>query len=341
MKSVNNKIAIVVPVYSRPDDLIDLLKSVNAMSCLPGEIVLREDKSPARAQLALIAEEWKLELAKSGCNLIYIENEENLGFDGNVRSLFNAATADWALILGNDDVVLPDACLHIENFLLLHPDVKFISRSFVRFVNVDDNPIGVSRFSSADAVFDPSNSSAGQIFRLAGFVGGLVINRRWAVSQESSDYDGTLYYQIYLAGRAFYSGGIGYISNPIAGGRTGNPPLFGAAKTEKNSHVPGSYTPKGRASMWRGVILIAEKLQERFGGNILSEMKRELAGYQSFHIFEMTCLQGRAASFQLFVELRKLDLVGSLMPWCFLVNNLLFGRYALFFYKAMRKFVQR
>ncbi len=39
----------------------------------------------------------------------YYENESNLGFDGNVRRLFEKADGEYCLFMGNDDLMCPKA----------------------------------------------------------------------------------------------------------------------------------------------------------------------------------------------------------------------------------------
>jgi len=125
-----DELTIAVPVYSRPAELRDLLRSVHDMDLLPGEIVLCEDHSPERQVIRQIAAEWEVAFGLKGCALQYVENEINLGYDGNVRKLFSVSTRRWVMLLGNDDVVLPAAIPALQQFVVEHPEIRLISRSF-------------------------------------------------------------------------------------------------------------------------------------------------------------------------------------------------------------------
>ncbi|MBU1384241.1 MAG: glycosyltransferase [Alphaproteobacteria bacterium] len=337
-RPVWSELAIGVPVYSRPNDLRKLLAAVASSEMLPAEVVLCDDMSPERAELRAIAEEWTPALAQLGCEVRFIENDRNLGYDGNLRKVIASARAPWVCLLGNDDFLLPAGVAAMQSFVLRRPEVKVVSRAHVRVQG--EKEVGVSRLWSDDAVFDSENSQSGMLFRLAGFVGGLMINRPWADGLSTDRYDGTLYYQIHLAAHAYVGSGIGYISTPTVGGRTDGLPLFGSAGSEQAVHIPGSYTPKGRAAMWRGVLRIGADVENEKGVTILPGLRRELTVKQSFHVFEMMTVQKRGRTLELTGELRKLGLMGHPMPWILAMTVLVFGRWGGVFFRSARSVFQ-
>jgi len=190
-------------------------------------------------------------------------------------------------------------------------------------------------------VFSHFNADSGKLFRVCGFVGGLTIERPWALSLATDKYDGTLYYQIYLAAHAFTGKGIGYIASPIVAGRTGNSPLFGAAQSEKAAHIPGTYTPKGRAAMWRGVLRICADVEATTSIPLMLGVRKELSGRQSFHVFEMISLQGRKASISLAREFHKIDLMRHPLAWIVFLASVTFGRSTSIFFRSARRRLQR
>jgi hypothetical protein len=340
-KDFGADLTIAVPVYSRPNELRQLLASVGAMDSLPAEIVLSEDGSPERPLLRDIALQWSEILGARGCQISFFENEKNLGYDGNVRSLFEKATRRWVMLLGNDDIVLPGACEAISKFTNAHHGVHMCSRTFVRFRGDPTNHEAVSRISDADGIFDQQNSDPGMLFRSTAFFGGLVVDREWAKGLATDVYDGTLYYQVYLACHAFIDGGIGYVASPLVGGRAGNTPMFGSASSESGTHTPGSYSPSGRAAMWRGVLRICSDVERSTGIKILDGVRRELDSRQSFHIFEMMANQGRSATLQTARQFRELGLMRAPMSWVMFLSSLILGKHALWAYSAARRLLQR
>jgi abequosyltransferase len=333
-------ITVGIPAYSRPSELQELIESIYLQTVLPAEITICEDNSADRPLIRPIVDQWRARFAKEGCTINYHENETNLGYDGNLRKVIGMSRSRWVMLMGNDDVLLKRGIETAESFLLTHDDVTMVSRSFLRFDNDIEKPVGVSRIASMDTVFRADNSSSKMVFRSCGFVGGLIVSRNWAADIATDWYDGTLYYQIYLACVSFCEKGIGYIVEPIIGGRRGAPPLFGAAESEKGSHIPGSYTPKGRAKMWASVLTIARDVGEKRGVDLRSEIKRELEVRQSFHVFEMTAGSGRKRLEELRDELRDLDLYSHPVPRTLFLLNWVLGSKARPLYALARKLMQ-
>lgn len=333
-------ISVVVPVYSRTRELSELLESILKLERKPQEVVLCEDCSPERAAIRALVEKNKIRFDEQNIPIIYIENDTNLGFDANLRKCIESAHSDWTLVLGNDDLLLTNALSELDSFIDKNPLVKIISRSFIRFVDDIEKPIGVSSISEHDAVYSAENASSRFVFRTCGFIGGLAIHSDFARSHSTNKYDGGLYYQISLACHAFCSGGIGYIAMPIAGGRADNPPLFGMSASESSVHVPGGYTAKGRAKMWASVLSIASDIGSKYGIDLLKDIRSELTVRQSFHIFEMNAGNTVMELNQLRSELTNLGLFSHWLPKTLYFINVILGRNSKFFYSLARKVFQ-
>jgi len=341
MKKSTQGFSIAIPAYSRVEEFNELLGSIYEMNQMPDEIVVCEDGSKERAHLLNIAKDWKLKFDKKKCNLIFIENLTNLGYDANVRKLIETASFKWVILIGNDDVFLKDGLTILKDFTDRNQNVAMISRPFLRFSNDINKPIGISSIDNKENIFSNfNNSSSNTIFRSCGFFGGLVVNRDWALPLASEKFDGSLYYQIYLACHAFCTNGIGYLKSPTVGGRTGNPPLFGSASNESEVHIPGAYTAKGRAKMWKSVMQIAEYVGEKYNTNLVKDLKNELMVRQSFHVFEMNVGANYEDLKELKKELKKIGLFEHIVPKTLFLINSCFGKKASIFYKVIRKIYQ-
>src|SRR5579859_4313036 len=226
-------ISVAIPAYSRCQELTELLQSIYEQTLLPSEITICEDKSPEREGIRRIVESWRGWFETESCSVNYHENEVNLGYDANLRKVIAVSHSPWVMLMGNDDLLMPGCIETAAQYLAATPQVRMISRSFVMFEGSRDKPLGVSRLTRYDQVFVARKSSPAMLFRTCGFVSGLIVNRPWADELATDDYDGSLYYQIYLAAVAFCESGIGYISTSIIANRAHNPPLFGSAAPEK------------------------------------------------------------------------------------------------------------
>lgn len=331
--------SVVVPAYNRAAELSELLESVSRQTMPPGEVLVCEDRSPERLAIREVCESYRSRLSQLGTTLTYVENAENLGYDKNLRKCIESASNDWALILGNDDLLLPNAISELRKYLQAN-HVDFVSRCFLRFRDSVDDPIGISRLSGSDVVFDQRNSKPRMIFRAAGFVGGLAVRVGFAKELTTERFDGSLYYQIYLAAYAYCRNGIGYISSPLVGGRADNPPMFGSSDDDRGVHVPGSYTAAGRARMWKGVLDIAEHVGASCGCNLTDDLRRELTVRQSFHVFEMNAKSSRRELRALRRALSELGLFSHPLPRALYQLDYWLGRRATPLYSLCRKIMQ-
>lgn len=333
-------ITLSIPAYARPSEFEQLLNSIAEALALPDELMICEDCSPDRETLRSITDKYRADLEQRGCVVRFVENERNLGYDGNVRKAIEEASSDWVMLIGNDDVVLPNWLSIVRGFLSRNPNIKMVSRAFERFDLDPAQPIGVSRLSGSDCIFSSPSSSSRMLFRAVGFFGGLVINKSWSTKLHSSVYDGTLYYQVYLAAHAFCQGGIGYVAVPTVGARAGNPPLFGAADAEKNIFQAGRYSPKARAHMWASVMQICADVGRAEGVDLLSDVRKDLKSRMSFHVFEMMANAPSDVIKELCLELRKIGLYPHPVPVVLKGVIRLFGPRSRYFFQLVRKVMQ-
>ena len=333
-------ITLSIPAYARPVEFEQLMRSIANGVEVPNELLVCEDFSPDRDALRQIVEKFRESLASRGCIVRFEENEKNLGYDGNVRKSIESATSEWVMLMGNDDVVLPNWLPLVRAYLSGQPEIKMVSRAFERFDSDASQPLGVSQLSSIDCVYSSENSLSRMMFRAVGFFGGLLINRAWATALHSAAYDGTLYYQVYLAAHAFCQGGVGYIATPTVGARAGNAPLFGAAEAEKKVFQAGRYSPKARAHMWASVMRICDDVGRAEGVDLLTDIRKDLKSRMSFHVFEMMTNAPFPVVRELCVELKKIGLYPHPVPFVLKTLIGLFGPRSALFFKVVRKVMQ-
>ena len=334
-----NGFSIAIPAYGRPFEYRELLLSILNLDLLPNEVIICEDFSKERVEIRNVTDDLSLKFGQNGIKLTYIENETNLGYDANIRKLISEASFKWVVLIGNDDLFLKGGLTIIDRFCTDNPDISMISRPFIRFERDINKPLGLSNILKDETILKIGDSPM-FIFRSCGFVGGLVINRDWAVPLETSEYDGTLYYQIYLAAHAFCTNGIGYLNAPTVGGRTGNPPLFGLSSKDGEVHVPGSYSAKGRGKMWKGVLDISKNVGELYSIDLYTDVRKELMIRQSFHIFEMNVGVQKKMLIELKNELQAINLFSHWVPKVLYAMNLYLGRHSYYFYFLIRKIFQ-
>lgn len=334
------KIAIGIPSYQRPNDLSYLLLTIKNLSYYPDEIIVADDNSPDQDKISEVISEYRSFFLDKGINFTFIKNNENLGYDKNLKIIINATNSEYLMFIGNDDAVDTECIKKIKSFLNKN-QCNACSRSFWRFHNRIDNPFGKSWFFRSDHIFNQGNSDPNFYYRLGAYFGGLVFDRRWAKSKETDIFDGSLYYQIYLLACAYYEGGIGYISYPIVGARIEGIPLFGSAKSEESDHSPGVYSAKSRAAMWKAIISISDYVDHKYDVNSRPYIIHELKTRMSFHLLETYSKRKLSDLMELYKELNKLHLVNHFIPVILFLLVALFRSHSLFFFNFVRKIYQR
>jgi glycosyltransferase involved in cell wall biosynthesis len=333
-------LSVCIPAYGRPAEYALLLKSIEAQTQLPHEVLICEDGSQQRDVLHDITTQFSERMQPRGLIVRFVENPINLGYDGNLRRLIELATGTHVFFIGNDDYILPNGIRIAHNFLASNP-VLAASRTFARFDQDPRQPIGYSRQLASDMRINKSSHPAGIIMRIGGFFGGLIFDRAWALQHSTERYDGTLFYQIHLLLEAYCQGNIGYMATPTVAARANNAPLFGSAKSEKGHFTPGRYNAQSRGRMWESILNIAGDIERRNQTPLLASIRTELAGRMSFHVFEMFANRPRRESNELRTELVRLGLYDSLLPRIAYFINIGFGKNARYFYKAARWIIQR
>lgn len=275
-------ISICIPSYNRAEFLIPLLDSIYnqdyAQQNSDFEIVICEDKSPQRDQIAVIANEYKI--VNNRNNLRVILNEDNLGYDKNLRNCIRSATGKYCMIMGNDDLLNVGALTKIINTLKANPDVVLATRAYGWFKEDPKELCDTVRHLAEDTLFQPGIDAIKFFFRRVGVISGFIVDAQKANAIACDNFDGRLYYQMYLAGMLMAQGQGYYFSDIITLSRDTEAPDFGNAGTEKGVFVPGGYKPEGRIHMVGGLLMIAKHIEEytKIPG-VYNAVKKDIANY--------------------------------------------------------------
>jgi len=280
MTPVLPKLSICIPAYNRAKYLPPLLDSVFSQNYPDLEVVITEDNSPERPEIAQVVQAYR---RQGHDNIRYFENEKTLGFDGNLRLLFARATGDYCVMMGNDDLLCPGALDSIGSLLAQHPEVAVAIRSYGWFY---DDPAVVDqtvRYFPETSIFAPGEDTAVTFFRRVGVLAGLVFRRNDAVAAESEKFDGSLYYQVYLAAELLLKAHGLYIAQTIAVCREGKPD-FGQSQAEKGKFRPGEYTSDARIAMIRGMLDIAQYMDKAHECNMRQRVLKDLGNYSYYFL---------------------------------------------------------
>lgn len=274
------KLSVCIPAYNRSEYLPALLDSILSQNYPHLEIVVVEDNSPQRAEIAAVIAEYE---RRGHTCLRYFENVETKGFDGNVRELIARATGDYCVMMGNDDLLCEGSLATIGGLLEQHPEVVVAIRSYGWFYSTPDKVDQVVQQFPDTRLFEPGEQTAVTFFRRVGVLAGLVYRRDAAQAAATDAFDGTLYYQVYLAAEMLLQGSGLYIAETIALCRE-NQPEFGQSSSERGRYTPGSYTSNSRVIMIQNFIQIAEEMDRRHGTSLVNGVLKDLGNYSYYFL---------------------------------------------------------
>jgi abequosyltransferase len=269
-------ISVCIPAYNRPGVLPALLDSILNQDFDDFDIVIAEDASPERQAIAAKVAEYQ---QRVGEKLKYHENLQTLGYDGNLRRLIELATGDYVLFMGNDDLLAPGALKAVANAVRERQDVGVVLRSYLSFLSDPEQPVQVFRYFDDDRVFPPGPDTVVTFFRRCVFISGMVFKRSSAAALATSQFDGALLYQQHLAGHILAQESGVYLNRILSFHRLGGVPDFGASAAEKGLFVPKQQTPESSVHFMRGMLAIANSLDEQGGAKVGRRILHDIGNY--------------------------------------------------------------
>lgn len=269
------KISVCIPAYNRSDVLGELLDSIIAQDYKFFDIVIVEDCSPQRNKIAEIVSKYQ----KKHPDLIqFFENEKNLGYDGNLRNLFEKATGEYCFFMGNDDLMYPNALSNVAKALESHDNIGVLLRSYASFAGTPDNIVQTFRYFDRKIFFPAGAPTITTVYRRSVVIPGMVINRKEALKYSTDRFDGTLLYQLYLVANILVDMNALFLPDILVLYRTGGIPDFGNNENE-TAFVPEDQTPESSLAFMEGMLKIAKYVDGNRNISIMHQIEKDLSNY--------------------------------------------------------------
>ena len=314
-------ISVCIPAYNRAALLPLLLESILSQDYADFEVVICEDHSPERNEIAAVAARY--DKTHPG-RIRYIENEQNLGYDRNLRRLFDAARGDYVLLMGNDDLLAPGALKCVASAIARHPDIGVVVRSFASF---DNDPAKINqehRYFDSERFFPSGVDSIVTVFRRCVVISGVTIHRGLAQSFATDELDGTLLYQIYLVARIVGRMNAVFVPQIIALYRNGGIPEFGNAESERGKFVPGNRTPESSLHFMRGVLRVAQYVEDTDHIPVRDAILEDYSRY-SYPVLSIQTDKSTAVFLRYALDLHRMGFGRSKMFYVYCLALLLLG----------------
>ncbi len=275
MTETRKLFSVCIPAYNRAEHLPALLDSIFAQDYRDFEVVICEDLSRERQQIAAIVNQYQ---SRYPDMLRYFENEENLGYDANIRKLVEKASGSFCFFMGNDDIMCQGALENAAGIVRRYPNVGLVLKSYGWF---DETPEKVNqeiRWFTEEKEFPAGIPAIRFAFRRSGVLAGYIVHRDCANQAATAKFDGTLYYQMHLTANVLIDKTAVCTPKLLILCRNGQPE-FGNSAKEKGRYVPGKYTPQARLNMIAGALSIVRDLKQSKNIDVVEDVIHDYANY--------------------------------------------------------------
>ncbi len=269
-------ITVCIPAYNRPEVLPDLLDSILSQDFDDYEIVICEDCSPMRQEIARVVSGYS---ARFPGRITYYENEKNLGYDANLRHLLDRARGRYCLFMGNDDLMCPGALSKVAGAVARHPAIGVVLRSYASFDGKPENVVQVFRYFEQERFFPAGAETIATIYRRSVVIPGMVIRRDAALKWATDRFDGSLLYQLYLVANVLVTENAVFLPDVLVLYRNGGIPDFGNSENEKGRFVPTEQTPASSLHFMQGMLEIAAYVEQARNVPIYQAILRDIGNY--------------------------------------------------------------
>lgn len=268
--------SICIPAYNRAQLLPELLESILDQEFDDFDIVINEDASPQRTDIRAVVQRYS---SRYPGRIRYFENEKNYGYDANLRSLVERSQGEYCLFMGNDDLMCPGALRTVAEAVQRHPDVGVVVRSYASFDGKPDNINQTFRYFPEERFFPAGSETIGTVYRRSVVIPGMVIHRDAAQRFSTTEFDGTLLYQIYLVANILVEMNAVFLPQIIVLYRNGGVPDFGNAEAERGKFVPADRTTASSLQFMRGMLDIAASVERKRNVPIYRRIVADIANY--------------------------------------------------------------
>lgn len=272
-------VSVCIPSYNRPKELKKLLEGIYTQNSPEFEVIIAEDKAPKRDEVKQVIEE--LQAKYPDFNLRLHLNEKNLGYDGNLRSLFSHANGRFCMFMGDDDVVCEGAMQKIISVLKANPSIGMVLRSWEE-VDEDGKLLSISSYYRGDQIFKEGWDTVAQFFRKSIFISGLIFHKETAIKHHTDKFDGLLLYQVYLLTMVLQEKPGFYIAKTLTQRIRGAEHYFGSSASEKGLFEPKVLKPEHSLNFMQGFLKILDNTgNKKLKSIVLEDFSNKAFGYLS------------------------------------------------------------
>lgn len=227
-------LSICIPTYNRPQELKRVLGTIDYIGKEPIQIVISDNCSKDRDAVRNVVKEFE---NKTQYTVKYIEQDINVGYDRNIRSITKQADGKWIMLMSDDDVFVNGSLDKFIHFLKENPDLGYVLRRYRN--EYKDGSTEEFRYDAKNVFFEPGVDTYVELFRRSVFLSGFTYKKECFSDYDNAFFDGTLLFQLYIQAMVCLKYKAAYCDVPISCAIEGGIPYFGDGEGEKDKYKTG------------------------------------------------------------------------------------------------------
>lgn len=267
-------ISICIPSYNRPDEIYRLLKSIDASFHDEIEIIVCEDMSPRRTEISAKVMEYS---NHSDYEVGYYENDDNLGYDKNLRKLIRKARGEYIIYMGDDDWFLPGALDKFIEFLKNNRELGYILKTHLLIH--EDGIQELFKYYPKSIFFEKGEDAYLALFRKSVFISGFTFKREYSRDYLIDYFDGTLLFQLYILAEITLKYPSAFCDILLTAQDRNGTPFFGSSESESSLYTPNTITVDNSINFMKGFFKITEYIDQKYGLNSTQCIRKEFSKY--------------------------------------------------------------
>jgi len=189
--------SICIPQYNRTSFLLKLLRSLSEQNFDSFEVCISDDRSPDGRQ-----DEVADFLEESGLSYIYKIQQENCGYDENMRGAIELARGRYCFFMSNDDALAGAGALKdLKASIEAHGSAGVIITDYEGY-DTNERAYRVRETQN----YGSGPKVAAEHFRDFSYVGGVLLDRAQAQERSTDKWDGSEMYQTLIGCQIIASG---------------------------------------------------------------------------------------------------------------------------------------
>lgn len=267
-------ISVCITSYKRVKELERCLKSVDSKYTDKIEIVVSEDCSPQKGEIEEVVKSFA---ETSPYHVVFNSNENNLGYDRNLKQLQKLSSGEYIFYLSDDDIIVPGALDKLVDFL-----IESEGQYSLIFAPFWYGPIkDVRRKHATSFKIKAGSESAAKYVYDAILFSGLVFKRTSVINLDAEKFKNLNYFQVYMFLYVMNEYGAYYMDELMIDSVSDGENAYGQVESSRSNGKSKNEDLSNRNSVFsnlefnKGLFKVIKSFDEDYNTHTFDEFSKE------------------------------------------------------------------